>query len=116
MQVDQVQVEPGNLLIVGEEPGQHRAAGAASGILDQRPVKDGLQVPGPRPERVPELDAYEGRVGPVFHLLGRGQARAEGKRAQQLGSAGRLRLRARPICSHGAAHPANPSSPPGAGP
>ena len=116
MQVDQVQVEPGNHLIIGEVPGQHRAAGAASRILDQRPVKDGLQVLGPRPERVPELDAYEGRVGPVFHPLGRSQARAEGQRAQQPGSAGRLRSRARPICSHGAAHPANPSPHPGAGP
>ena len=53
VQVDQVQVEPGNHLIVGEVPGQHRAAGAASGILDQRPVKDGLQVPGPARARAP---------------------------------------------------------------
>ena len=62
------------------------------------------QVPGPRPERVPELDAHEGRVGPVLHPLCRSQARAVGKRAEQLGSAGRLRSRARPVCNHGAAH------------
>ena len=109
MQVDQVQVKPGNHLIIGEEPGQHRAAGTAPRILDQRPVKDGLQVPGPRPQRAPELDPHKGRVGPVLHLLGRSQARTVGQRAQQLSTAGRLRSRARPICSHSAAHPGKPS-------
>ena len=81
MQIDQVQVEPGNQFIIGEKPGQHRAAGATSRILDQRPVKDSLQVLGPHPERAPELDAHERCVGPVFHLLCRSQARAVGKGA-----------------------------------
>ena len=88
----------------------------ASSCTEQTPVL------GPRPERVTDLDPHEGRVGPVFHPFCRSQARAEGQSAQQLSYAGqlswagRVRSRARRICSHGAAHPANPSSHPRAGP
>ena len=76
VQVDQVQAEPGSPRIVGEERGQHRAAGATSHVLEQGTVEDGLQAVGPHPERAPELDAHEGCVGPVFHPLCRGQARS----------------------------------------
>ena len=42
----------GHRFIVGEEPGQHRAAGAASRILDQRPVKT-APTPSARPSWTP---------------------------------------------------------------
>jgi hypothetical protein len=46
-QVDQVQVEPGHQFIVGEERGQHHAAGTASHVLEQGPLEDGLHTVGP---------------------------------------------------------------------
>jgi hypothetical protein len=47
MRVDQVQAEPGNPLFIGDERGQHRAAGAASHVLEQGPEEDGLHAVGP---------------------------------------------------------------------
>jgi hypothetical protein len=83
VQVDQVQAEPGSQFVICEEPGQHGAAGAAAHVLEQGPVKDGLEVLGRRPECAAKLDANKGCVGSVFHPLCGGQSGTKGKRAKQ---------------------------------
>lgn len=96
-------VGAGTEVIPREESREDGGAGDAAGVLDERPVEEGLAVLIGQIEPVGEPQPDIRRLEPVLNVLAHPEVRGEGQGAEQMGETCRVIVRHRHDPSPGSA-------------